>query len=166
MSKDRRGTGGGLTSEQFHDKFCDRTKDEDSLATKLAGWYFANFKWMLYFEAKEILERCLLVLYCRFLTVIVIWFHPNPILCPCLFYDTFIWLWTVIAWKKDQCHRLTLSQCRRRDPARPSARGRGCWAGPGRWCPSSPGCPPTGGGRTHSATSWPASPWPSCTYHR
>ena len=72
MSKDRRGTGGGLTSEQFHDKFCDRTKDEDSLATKLAGWYFANFKWMLYFEAKEILERCLLVLYCRFLTVIVI----------------------------------------------------------------------------------------------
>ena len=49
MSKDRRGTGGGLTSEQFHDKFCDRTKDEDSLATKLAGWYK--------------LERCLLVFY-------------------------------------------------------------------------------------------------------
>ena len=42
MSKDRRGTGGGLTSEQFHDKFCDRTKDEDSLATKLAGWYFGS----------------------------------------------------------------------------------------------------------------------------
>ena len=57
MSKDRRGTGGGLTSEQFHDKFCDRTKDEDSLATKLAGWY-----WLLIFkgystEAKKILER-------------------------------------------------------------------------------------------------------------
>ena len=78
----------------------------------------------------------------------------------------FIWLWTVIARKKDQCHRLTLSQCRRRGPAWRSARGRGCWAGPGRWCPSSPGCPHTGGGRTHSATSWPASPWPSCTYHR
>ena len=122
--------------------------------------------WQVGINWKDVYLYFILWLCHILLTVVVIWFHPNPILCPCYVMRHFIWLWTVIARNKNQCHRLTLSQCRRRGPAWRSARGRGCWAGPGRWCPSSPGCPHTGGGRTHSATSWPASPWPSCTYHR
>ena len=66
MSKDRRGTGGGLTSEQFHDKFCDRTKDEDSLATKLAGWYWLLIFYILSTEAKKVLERDYLLLVISF----------------------------------------------------------------------------------------------------